>query len=638
MIARFITAGLISLIAAPAFAQQVPRQQGFDAHGFQLAAFDGDTRDLLWLHRPGRLTAGDWFVGGVFEYANSPLVAVVQTDDGSLEGRAALNHIVAFNLSAGISVHDRVRLDLAFPLYFTSFGLDKQTQGFASGDVRATAQIAILRPDSEDRGFGLAASLHLDGPTGAPRRFLGQRTIAGGGRVSASYGMAQVTFTGELGLQFNPKVQLDNLNNPDQLLVGLAMGYRVAERHGINLEARMAPALKKNIEVGTETPSEFALSWRYRAPVGAHVLAGLSAGLPRGVGASRFRLFIGGGFGKITMEPPDRDGDGILGSDDLCPEEPETINAYMDQDGCPDSMAKLSVDVRRNGRAIKGAAVVLESNDVDPITYDSDKGMKVFDVLPGTDWRGKASIGCLAGEAQTTVEGDRGGFIIDLEPVRPARVVLNITDKDGNPVDAAMAKWQMKERPKNRGCSPGATDISGGTSTMPIGLGTHTLNVEAPGYRIHREPVEITEAAEYVINVQLVPTKVKVTDTRIDILEKVYFETNSAEIKGVSFGLLDEVATVLLAYPNLTRIEVSGHTDSQGAEEYNLGLSQRRADAVAAYLVTRGVEAGRLVAKGYGEAQPVASNDTASGRDQNRRVEFLILETADASQAQPTTP
>lgn len=101
------------------------------------------------------------------------------------------------------------------------------------------------------------------------------------------------------------------------------------------------------------------------------------------------------------------------------------------------------------------------------------------------------------------------------------------------------------------------------------------------------------------------------------------FATNKADLKPGSQSSFDRLARVLNETPN-RKIIVEGHTDSTGAEDYNLTLSQRRADAVKNYLVSQGVDAGRITAVGKGEGFPVASNDTPSGRQQNRRVEVII--------------
>jgi outer membrane protein OmpA-like peptidoglycan-associated protein len=124
-------------------------------------------------------------------------------------------------------------------------------------------------------------------------------------------------------------------------------------------------------------------------------------------------------------------------------------------------------------------------------------------------------------------------------------------------------------------------------------------------------------------------SRVRITKERIEILDKVYFETAKAVIKPVSYAILNEVALVLVRNPNIRRVRVEGHTDSQGKDAYNLELSQRRVDSVRAYLMNQGVAPERLDAKGYGETQPIADNGTADGRAENRRVEFRIMETVE---------
>jgi outer membrane protein OmpA-like peptidoglycan-associated protein len=121
------------------------------------------------------------------------------------------------------------------------------------------------------------------------------------------------------------------------------------------------------------------------------------------------------------------------------------------------------------------------------------------------------------------------------------------------------------------------------------------------------------------------PERVVVKGDRIEILEKVFFETGSAVIKEESYGLLDDVAKVLVDHPNILKVEIGGHTDSQGSAGYNRRLSQSRSDSVREYLIKANVAAGRLTARGYGEDTPIADNGTEEGRSENRRVEFRIL-------------
>jgi outer membrane protein OmpA-like peptidoglycan-associated protein len=122
------------------------------------------------------------------------------------------------------------------------------------------------------------------------------------------------------------------------------------------------------------------------------------------------------------------------------------------------------------------------------------------------------------------------------------------------------------------------------------------------------------------------PQRVIVQKEKIVITEKVFFETGKAIIRDISFELLNEVAKVINENPRITRIQVEGHTDSDGSDTYNLKLSQSRAESVVAFLVAAGVDPARLVAKGFGESLPIDTNGHTEGKAKNRRVEFTILE------------
>jgi outer membrane protein OmpA-like peptidoglycan-associated protein len=109
------------------------------------------------------------------------------------------------------------------------------------------------------------------------------------------------------------------------------------------------------------------------------------------------------------------------------------------------------------------------------------------------------------------------------------------------------------------------------------------------------------------------------------VIEGINFKTNSAHILPGSWAVLDRALKVLQDFPDVN-LEISGHTDSKGRDAYNLRLSQRRADSVKLYFVTRGIASSRLVSIGYGESRPIADNATASGRASNRRTEFKLID------------
>lgn len=108
------------------------------------------------------------------------------------------------------------------------------------------------------------------------------------------------------------------------------------------------------------------------------------------------------------------------------------------------------------------------------------------------------------------------------------------------------------------------------------------------------------------------------------VLRGVNFDFDKATIRPDARPILDAAIDVLRQEPGIN-VSVQGHTDSVGSKEYNLRLSQRRAEAVTRYLVAGGIEASRLTPVGYGESDPVATNDTADGRAQNRRVELRVM-------------
>jgi outer membrane protein OmpA-like peptidoglycan-associated protein len=130
---------------------------------------------------------------------------------------------------------------------------------------------------------------------------------------------------------------------------------------------------------------------------------------------------------------------------------------------------------------------------------------------------------------------------------------------------------------------------------------------------------------------------VEIETTRLSLRDMIHFDVDKATIKPESDHILDEIASILKAHSELSRIRIEGHTDNTGSRPYNLDLSMRRATAVVRALVGRGVPAGKLEAAGYGFDRPVASNATALGRAKNRRVEFTILG-GDGAPIEPEVP
>lgn len=136
--------------------------------------------------------------------------------------------------------------------------------------------------------------------------------------------------------------------------------------------------------------------------------------------------------------------------------------------------------------------------------------------------------------------------------------------------------------------------------------------------------VQAAPACPVAAPAPVVYQNVIVTKDKLELKEKLFFAWNRSEIKPTSFSILDEVVKVLNDNPTL-HVRIEGHTDSSGNAGHNQRLSQRRAESVVAYLTSKGIANERLTAKGFGPEVPLETNDSADGRERNRRVEFVVL-------------
>jgi outer membrane protein OmpA-like peptidoglycan-associated protein len=159
---------------------------------------------------------------------------------------------------------------------------------------------------------------------------------------------------------------------------------------------------------------------------------------------------------------------------------------------------------------------------------------------------------------------------------------------------------------------------------LPSGR-NYGLNISKEGYLFHSENFNLLEKFSrhqpLTLNIGLDP----IESGKTTILNNIFFETDSSSLKPESLGQLKEIVDFMMKNPGLI-IEIGGHTDRQGSEDYNLVLSSKRADTVVKALIGSGVPTSRLKSKGYGFSVPRADNTTEEGRAQNRRTEFKILE------------
>ena len=204
------------------------------------------------------------------------------------------------------------------------------------------------------------------------------------------------------------------------------------------------PALKANEEPGTGSPAEFIGAFRTRTKSGLHVTLGGAGGLSRGIGASTFRVFLGVGYGKLDSGS-DRDGDGIIDSLDVCPDVPEIVNGFEDDDGCPDELAKLYVMVEVAGNPQSGVDVRVIG---DPATYElaSEVDPVPLDIIPGL-YVVKGHLPGYTGQASVEVKPGEQDVVLNLEPMSPAHVTVVVLDPSEQPLYGAGISFAGQNAP-----------------------------------------------------------------------------------------------------------------------------------------------------------------------------------------------
>ena len=209
--------------------------------------------------------------------------------------------------------------------------------------------------------------------------------------------------------------------------------------------------------------------------------------------------------------------------------------------------------------------------------------------------------------------------VVESPPVDPGpgQVIVMAKDPEGLPVTCRVRVLGMPT------VLDGGED---GITELELEPGEYSLLISANGFRSVENAVTVEGGSTARVEVVLQSGRVVVEGDRVLILDKVFFELDKDIIAKESFSLLDEVVETLLNHPEITLVEIQGHTDDQGDDDYNLDLSMRRAKSVRTYLVQSGVEESRLLAQGYGESAPLQPGTSEEARAANRRVEFHIRE------------
>lgn len=490
------------------------------------------------------------------DYANDPLVFETNLGTPNSESIQLVKTQLAGHLQLSLGLIDRLIVYVGVPYNFIvkSDASDFAPGGPATGipglagtiaggggmgDVWLGARGRIYGERDDLVQVALQATLNFhtasiaDGTQNYRGEVGGKPSIGGHPEVLVTFNLGDfVRLSTNLGYRIRKDTTFLNLNLGDELTYGVGAIGQLAKGQ-VSVIGELFGRVGMSSGTGStkfakreESPVEVLGGAKYHHKTGFVAGAGLGIGIQRGYGAPDLRVI---GMIAFTMqeetvaEPIDTDGDGLLDPVDACPTEPEDMDGFEDDNGCPDP------------------------------DNDGDTVLDVDDRCP-------------------------------MEPGPVDNKGCPDPDRDGDGI---------ADRLDNCPDEPGTPEFQG-----------------CPAKQL-----------------------VQIKEDRLEVLEKVHFRTNSSRILPRSFALLDNVASVLNAHPEIDFVRVEGHTDERGSAKYNLRLSDKRAKSVVKYLVGKGVSSDRLGGQGFGEERPIVSGATTKEEHaQNRRVEFNLGEATDIGQ------
>ncbi len=534
-----------------------------------LGGFQVESSEVLELWRPA--------FGLHFNYANRPLVQYDVTDGSRELANALVGDLMAMDVSAALGFR---YADLGIIVPVTLAMVDKSSgdhYGYPDygtysgvGDVRIGAKGRFLDPRSNPVGLGLLLPVSL--PSGNAHVYNG----TWGASIAPQFLVETIQLDGKfhaavnVGPYLTPTVVYESVDgreiirNGSELRLGAHVGYRVAPVADVSGEIIAAFGLGGEA-MDTRNPVEWRLGGRFHPmPNSAHGLT--------------LDLAVGSGMSAGIGAPAFRLVFGATFIPSTAPDEdkdkiPDAKDACPyeaeDRDGFQDDDGCPEPDNDNDG--------VLDGNDQCPDALETPNGFEDGDGCPDED---------------PDTDGDGIANGLDDCPDE-AEDVDGFLDDDGCP------EWDNDNDgvPDTNDTCPQSQEVFNGVDDWD--------GCEDEG-----------------------PIVLDLEGREIRLLDSINFLSKKAVLEDDAKALLDAVATLLIARPDILQVEVQVHTDDQGDDDFNLRFSDARAQIVRLYLVEKGVPEGRLVAKGYGETQPIAEGTSRKVREANRRIEFKILDVA----------
>jgi outer membrane protein OmpA-like peptidoglycan-associated protein len=640
---RAVAAITVLLCASPLLAQAAPTHPQDTAFVVDLFEPAPGPRNYFSVEGPEIGDDMKPFVGIELSYHHKPFVILGCDAEGNCgDERGVINvveNLMVADVLASFNFLKRFQVGLALPVIIWQHGenytvrseiaagggfderLVKNTTSPESsaygtiGDIRLHLKVRILG-DEKKNGFQLAAAvipaLPMSAWTGQGDGYSGSGFLSvTAPRVIAGYRAGALRLALNVGMLWREKAELFSAQTGHSLTYGFGIAYSIVPQVEILAEIYGQKSLVSEQFTDMESaPLLFLGGARFRAKQFLFNVGG-GGGILSGVGVPQFQIVAGGAWAPEAEKKPeeetfgtewDRDGDGIDNEVDQCPDQPEDLDTFEDQDGCQD------VDNDKDG--------VPDGYDSCPMEAEDKDGFLDDDGCPDLD------------HDEDGVKGDADKCPDKAEDVDGFEDDDGCVDEDNDKDGLKDAEEDCPDDPEDKDKfqdEDGCPDLDNDSDGVP------DTKDKCPNKAETLNGVKDEDGCP-----DTGKTLVVVTETQIEIKQMVQFETDSDKITGEkSFEILDIVAMVLKGN-TAVRISIEGHTDDKGKADHNRDLSKRRAGSVKSYLVSKGVAADRLETTGFGPDKPIASNKTKKGREQNRRVEFMIVQPEKAAAPPPT--
>ncbi|MDZ4695124.1 MAG: OmpA family protein [Deltaproteobacteria bacterium] len=599
MLSRIVAIALFSCLglAFTPLAQGQTPVKGFSLNRFTPADPGSDWLSLDSLKLNGHLR---YSFNATSDYARKPLVLY---GPSGKELGAPVSDQLYLHLGGAVMLADHVRISASLPLLVINEGkggalnnqLFSSDEGIAVGDLRLGSDVRLFGTHGDPLTVSAGLQIHL--PTGNRKAYASDGKPRLVPRVQAAGEMGMWIYAARLAFD-GRFLQSDFGDRPfgNELAFAAAAGIQFADKRLI-----VGPELFGSTVVSDgaafkakATPIEAVLSARYRITDEMGIGVSGGPGFSHALGSPAVRFLASFVYAPVFLaEPPssppleihDLDGDGISDGQDACPTTSGPERPAPETNGCPDSDGDTFLDSLD--------ACPLQPGDPNddpkkhgcsiPKDLDQDGILDLVDACPN-------EVG-----------------VANADPKKYGCPILPDADSDGVPDrdDACReVAGAVNDDPAQNGCRP--------DKDRDFIFDSHDACPEVPG---EPDPLPSKNGCP----------KVELAGKEIKVLESIEFELNKANIRSESINVLSGVLRVLNEHPELTKIRIEAYTDDEGNAAANKQLSKARAEAVAAWFVTLGLQATRFEAVGYGKEKPLGSSKTEEGRAANRRIRFSVI-------------